>query len=52
MNWNDRATALTIEPGAPAGTTDVVRSRSFRVVLPDGRAKDVTYNGRRAAAAF
>jgi alpha-glucosidase/alpha-D-xyloside xylohydrolase len=52
MSWNDVTNTLTLEPGAPAGSTDVVRNRDFRVVLPDGRTKDVSYTGRRATVVF
>jgi len=52
MTWNDTTNTLTLEPGTPAGSTDVVRNRSFRVVLPDGRTKDVSYTGRRATVGF
>src|SRR5678816_2014329 len=52
MSWNDATRTLTLDPGAPAGATDVVRARTFRVVLPDGSAKDVPYNGRRVTAVF
>ena len=46
--WNDRAQELTIEPGAPAGATNVVTPRSFRVQrLPDGATNDVSYTGQR-----
>jgi alpha-glucosidase/alpha-D-xyloside xylohydrolase len=52
MAWNDATKTLTLEPGAPAGSTDVVRNRDFKVVLPDGRTKDVTYSGRRSVVVF
>ena len=47
MSWNDATKTLALEPGAPAGSTDVVRNRNFRVVLPGGESKDVSYTGRR-----
>jgi alpha-glucosidase (family GH31 glycosyl hydrolase) len=52
MTWTDATSTLTLEPGAPAGSTDVVRNRRFRVVLPDGRSQDVSYTGRRAMVVF
>ncbi len=52
MTWNDSTRTLTLDPGAPAGATDVVRPRVFRVVLPDGRTNDVSYNGRRVTVVF
>jgi alpha-glucosidase/alpha-D-xyloside xylohydrolase len=48
MTWSDRSRQLTIEPGAPAGATNVVVERSFKVVMqPEGTSKDVTYAGKR-----
>jgi hypothetical protein len=52
MAWNDATRTLTLDPGAPAGSTDVVRPRAFRVVLPDGSAKDASYAGRRVTVVF
>jgi alpha-glucosidase (family GH31 glycosyl hydrolase) len=53
MTWGDRARQLTIEPGAPRGTTNVAIDRAFRIVLmPDGTPKDVTYSGKRVRMAF
>lgn len=52
MSWNDATRTLTLDPGAPAGATDVVRQRAFRVVLPDGQAKDVSYAGKRVIVTF
>ncbi len=53
MTWNDRSRQLTIEPGAPAGATNVVASRSFKVeMLPEGTIKTVTYAGRRVQVTF
>jgi alpha-glucosidase/alpha-D-xyloside xylohydrolase len=52
MAWNDATNTLALEPGAPSGSTDVVRNRDFRVVLPDGRSKDVSYGGRRVTVVF
>lgn len=46
MRWNDRKRTLTID--ARKGEYDgMLQSRTFRVATPDGRTKDVTYNGRR-----
>ena len=48
MTWNDRARQLTLEPGAPAGASNIVSERVFTVqVVPDGATKRVTYAGRR-----
>ena len=53
MTWSDRARQLTIEPGAPRGTTNVAIERAFRiVVMPDGTTKDVTYSGKRLQMVF
>ncbi len=53
MTWSDRARQLTIEPGAPRGTRNVVNERAFRiVVMPDGATKDVRYSGKRMRTAF
>jgi alpha-glucosidase (family GH31 glycosyl hydrolase) len=53
MAWNDRARQLTIEPGAPAGATNVVAERRFKVALmPDGTSKDVVYVGERLQIGF
>ncbi|MEZ5319145.1 MAG: glycoside hydrolase family 31 protein [Vicinamibacterales bacterium] len=45
LTWTDASRTLAIEPGAPAGATDEPRPRDFRVVLPDGTARDVRYTG-------
>ena len=46
LTWNDRAQRLTIEPGPPAGATNVVTPRTFEVVvIPTGRRATVTYAG-------
>ena len=48
ISWNDQTRQLTIEPGAPAGATNVVTRRVFRVQLVPGDAtRDVTYAGTR-----
>jgi alpha-glucosidase/alpha-D-xyloside xylohydrolase len=53
LTWTDGARALTIEPGAPKGATDVTLARRFRVqLLPDGAVKDVTYTGNRLRVTF
>jgi alpha-glucosidase/alpha-D-xyloside xylohydrolase len=52
--WDDETKHLTIEPGAPAGATNVDRGpRVFRVrTFPDGATKTVRYNGSRVEVAF
>ncbi len=53
MTWSDRARQLTLEPGAPAGSTDLAVTRPFRVVvLPEGTSKEVTYSGRQVQVSF
>jgi alpha-glucosidase/alpha-D-xyloside xylohydrolase len=52
MIWNDRARQLTIEPGAPAGATNVTGRRTFRVQLPGGTTRDVAYSGTRVRVTF
>jgi alpha-glucosidase (family GH31 glycosyl hydrolase) len=48
MTWNDATRILALEPGAPAGATNVTGTRRFQVVtVPDGRHAEVTYAGRR-----
>jgi len=51
LQWNDRANRLTLSPAAPAGSRNVVASRTFDVVLlPDNVTKRVTYTGRAAVS--
>lgn len=46
MKWNDRSRSLTIE--ARKGEFDgMLKNRVFRVTTPDGKSKDVTYNGKK-----
>ena len=53
MSWNDTARQLTLEPGAPAGATNIAAERRFRVMLmPEGTVRDVTYTGRRLQVTF
>ncbi len=48
MTWNDRAATLTLEPGAPKGSTNVAAERRFRVqILPEGLLQNLTYSGKR-----
>jgi hypothetical protein len=48
--WNDATRTTTLEPNPPAGTVNVVVPRRFRILLPDGVVRDVTYDGRRVVA--
>jgi len=48
ITWDDSARRLMLEPGAPAGGKSAGGRRVFRVlVLPEGTARAVTYEGRR-----
>ncbi|HWR37587.1 MAG TPA: TIM-barrel domain-containing protein [Clostridia bacterium] len=45
--WNDAKRQLTLEPGAPAGMTNITGKRIFRVqVLPEGKTTTVNYTGK------
>ncbi|MGH9204450.1 MAG: DUF5110 domain-containing protein, partial [Vicinamibacterales bacterium] len=51
--WDDGARRLTIEPGPPPGSTNVMTAREFRVELvPDGSTRTVRYSGQRVALTF
>jgi len=51
--WNDRTRQLTIEPGAPAGMTNVAAPRTFRIELvPSGASRTVPYAGKRVVIAM
>jgi alpha-glucosidase/alpha-D-xyloside xylohydrolase len=53
MSWNDSTNELTLEPGAPAGSTNLVAPRVFNVMLlPDGGTRSVSYAGRPVRATF
>ena len=53
LTWNDGTKQLTLAPGAPAGATNVVARRAFRVVMmPEGTTRDVTYTGQLARVQF
>ena len=52
MTWNEQARTVTLEPGAPAGSTEVGSDRAFRITLPDGTSKDVVYRGARLVVQF
>jgi alpha-glucosidase/alpha-D-xyloside xylohydrolase len=53
ITWNDGARQLAIEPGPPAGASNIVAERTFNVVLlPEGTTRNVTYSGTRVTVAF
>ncbi|MDE6693950.1 MAG: DUF5110 domain-containing protein, partial [Muribaculaceae bacterium] len=51
MNWDNKNRTLTIEPrkGSYPGMNE---SYTFNVVLPDGKAKTVNYNGKKTSVKF
>ena len=53
LSWSDRVKRLTIAPAAPRGATNLPVTRAFRVLLlPDGTAKTVRYEGRPLTVSF
>ncbi len=58
FTWDDNEQELTIEPAPPTGAINVTDAftkypRRFHVVvIPDGRTKDVTYDGTRMRERF
>ena len=53
MIWNDGGKKLSISPGAPKGSTNIVVAKTFKVqLLPQGITKTVNYNGKSAALSF
>lgn len=54
MVWDDAARTLTIEPGAPAGATNLqAGDRTFVVeILPSGETRTVQYSGSRVQVTF
>lgn len=48
MKWNDRSRTLTID--SRMGRFDgMLEQRTFRVVMPDGKSKDVVYKGMKVS---
>jgi alpha-glucosidase/alpha-D-xyloside xylohydrolase len=53
MTWDDGARRLVLEPGAPAGVSNVAANRAFKVeLIPDGTTRDVRYTGQRVEVTF
>lgn len=53
IKWNDNTNTLTIEPGAPKGSTNQVNQRMFKVqLLPEGTIKKVEYKGKAVKVRF
>lgn len=51
--WEDAVRRLTIEPGPPAGATNVAEPRAFRIrLLPDGVSREVRFDGKRLITTF
>ncbi|MDE5585157.1 MAG: glycoside hydrolase family 31 protein [Muribaculaceae bacterium] len=51
MSWNDKKHTLTID--ATKGSFDgMLKNRTFKVVLPDGRTKEIAYSGKRTSLSF
>jgi alpha-glucosidase/alpha-D-xyloside xylohydrolase len=47
FTWKDEENKLTIEAGAPKGFINDVKQRAFQIeILPDGRKKNIVYNGK------
>jgi alpha-glucosidase/alpha-D-xyloside xylohydrolase len=46
--WDDSEQRLTLEPGAPTGSTNIVTPRTFRIAIAsDGTTREVRYEGQR-----
>jgi hypothetical protein len=53
MTWNERSARLTLEPGPPAGATNLAARRTFKVeLIPGGATRTVPYSGRRVDIRF
>ena len=53
MIWNDKMRKLTIEPGAPKGSTNIITQRIFKVeIIPGGGTKEVRYLGKHMEVIF
>jgi hypothetical protein len=53
MTWNERSARLTVEPGPPAGATNLAARRTFRVeLIPDGATRIVQLSGGRVDVKF
>ncbi len=46
MKWNNRSRTLVIETHK-GGFDGMPEQRTFRIVMPDGKSKDVIYNGKK-----
>jgi alpha-glucosidase/alpha-D-xyloside xylohydrolase len=53
LTWDDAGRRLAIEPGAPAGASNLPTQRTFDVLmLPDSARKSVTYTGKPVVVTF
>ncbi len=53
LKWDDKGKRLTIEPGAPKGSTNVAGARKFKVkLLPAGTVKEMNYTGKSMIVSF
>ncbi len=46
MTWNDKKQTLTID-ARKGSFDDMLQRRTFKVVLPNGQSKEVTYTGKK-----
>jgi alpha-glucosidase/alpha-D-xyloside xylohydrolase len=53
ITWNEKQKKLTLAPGAPAGFTNITRSKTFTIELIPGNAtKTITYPGKPVSITF
>src|SRR5262245_8974614 len=53
MTWNERSARLTLEPGPPAGATNLTAPRTFTVeLIPARTTRTVQYSGQRVDVRF
>ena len=53
FRWNDNETKLTLEPGNSKDFTNIIKQKTFRIeLLPEGKVKNVNYNGKRSVLQF
>lgn len=48
MKWNNRSRILTID-ARKGGFDGMLEQRTFRIVMPDGKTKDVLYKGKKVS---
>ena len=53
LSWNDGTKKLTLEPGAPKGSTNIIVAKTYRIqLIPQGIIKTVNYSGKSATVSF